>query len=125
VKIFPYRPPEGYKRSTIGMLKKNRGGELQGAKLTKKMKISPPVTPSPLFLFQNSDHTSFRYQLFSFIHKFDFGNNKGFFRFLGFFKKNLNPKKCVLGVKNEKNEKSKYAFWFKMKSLRKESVLIF
>jgi hypothetical protein len=28
-------------------------------------------------------------------------------------------------VKNEKNEKSKYVFWKKMKSLRKESVLIF
>jgi hypothetical protein len=30
-----------------------------------------------------------------------------------------------LGVKNEKNEKSKYVFWKKMKILRKESVLIF
>jgi hypothetical protein len=53
-------------------------------------------------------------------------NNKDFFRFLGFFgKKPLKPEKCVLGVKNEKDEKSEYVFWMKMKSLRKGSVLIF
>jgi hypothetical protein len=57
--------------------------------------------------------------------KVDFGGNTDCFMFLGFFEKNLKPKKCVLGVKNEKNEKSKYVFRMKMKSLRKESVLIF
>jgi hypothetical protein len=35
-----------------------------------------------------------------FYQKFDFGGNKDFFRILGFFEeKNLNPKKCILGVK--------------------------
>ena len=32
-----------------------------------------------------------------FYQKFDFGGNIDFFRFLGFFEKNLKPKKCVLG----------------------------
>ena len=30
-----------------------------------------------------------------------------------------------MGVKNEKNEKSKYAFWKGMKSLKSESIFIF
>ena len=34
-------------------------------------------------------------------------------------------KTCLLGVENEKNQKSKYVFWKRMKSLRKESVLMF
>ena len=95
------------------------------------MKISPPVTPPPLFFFKISivllldNFFSTLGSAIQFYQKFDFGGNKDFFRFLGFFEKNLKPKKCVLGVKNEKNEKSKYVFWMKMKSLRKESVLIF
>jgi hypothetical protein len=48
-----------------------------------------------------------------------------FFRFLGFFEKNLKPKKCDLGGCNEKTQKKKGGFWKEMKSFRKESVLIF
>jgi hypothetical protein len=88
------------------------------------MKISPPITPPPLFFFKIPIVLlldNFFSTLGSAI-QFYFGGNKDFFRFLGFFgKKNLKTKKCVLGVKNEK---SKYVFWMKMKSLRKESVLI-
>jgi hypothetical protein len=40
---------------------------------------------------------------------------------LGFSEKNLKPKKCVWGVKNEKIKNQN----MNMKSLRKESVLIF
>ena len=49
--------------------------------------------------------------IFKLFVKFDFGGIMRFFRFLGFFGKNLKPKKCILGVKNEKNEKSKYGIW--------------
>ena len=64
-------------------------------------------------------------QLLSFFKKINFGGKISFFRFLGFFEKNLKPKKFVLGGKNEKNQKSKGGFWKKMKSFRKESVLYF
>jgi hypothetical protein len=60
-----------------------------------------------------------------FYKKFDFGGNKDFLGYKVFSEKNLQPRKCGLGVKNEKNEKFKYVFWIKMKSLRKESVLMF
>ena len=63
--------------------------------------------------------------LFELFVKFDFGGFMRFFRFLGFFRKNLKHKKCVLGVENEENEKSKYGIWEKMKSFFYESVLIF
>ena len=48
-----------------------------------------------------------------------------FFRFLGFFEKNLKPKNRFLGGKNEKMKKSKDVFGKEMKSFREESVLIF
>ena len=32
-----------------------------------------------------------------FYQKFNFGGNIDFFRLLGFFEKNLKPKKCILG----------------------------
>ena len=60
-----------------------------------------------------------------FYQKFDFGGNIDFFRFLGFFEKNLKPKKCNSGGLDEKTQKTKGGFWNKMKSFRKESVLIF
>ena len=41
-------------------------------------------------------------QLFELFVKFDFGGIMRFFRFLDFGRKNLKPKKCILGVKNEK-----------------------
>ena len=53
------------------------------------------------------------------------GGEIGIFRFLGFFEKNLKPKKCVLGVKNEKNQKSKYGIWKRKKSFFYASMLIF
>ena len=47
------------------------------------------------------------------------------FRFLGFYEKNLKPKKCILRGKNEKIEKTKGVNGREMKSLFYESVLIF
>ena len=48
-----------------------------------------------------------------------------FFRFLGFFEKNLKPKNRFLGGKIEKIKTSKDVFGREMKSFREESVLIF
>ena len=65
------------------------------------MEINPPVTPPPLFFLQNSDHFDKFFSMLGsaiqFYQKFDFGGNIDFFRFLGFFEKNLKPKRCVLG----------------------------
>ncbi len=47
------------------------------------------------------------------------------FRFLGFFEKNLKPKKSIQGAKNEKSEKYKDVFGKDIKSFFYESVLIF
>jgi len=62
-------------------------------------------------------------QLFEIIRNFDFGGIISFFRFLGFFEKNLKPKNCVLGVKNEKNQKTKCGIWKEIKTFFYESVL--
>ena len=104
---------------------------LLGGQKSENLKISPPVTspPEKKLKFQGCfSKTTFlvhKAHLFGFMEIKCFGGKIGFFRFLGFFEKNLKPKKFVLGVKNEKNEKSKCVFWKRMKSLRKESVLIF
>ena len=47
------------------------------------------------------------------------------FRFLGFYEKNLTPKKCILRGKNEKIKKIKGVYGTNMKSLFYESMLIF
>ena len=57
--------------------------------------------------------------------KFDFWGKIFIFRFLGFFEKNLKPKKSILGGKNWKTEKSKDVFGKEFKSFFYESVLIF
>ena len=59
------------------------------------------------------------------MQKLVFRGKIGFFRFLGFFEKNLKPKNLYKGAKNEKNQKSKNVFWKEIKSFRKESMLIF
>ena len=63
-------------------------------------------------------------QPFCFIEKFDFAGNIDFFRFLGFFEKNLKPKNRFLGGKIEKIKKSKDVFGKEMESFREESGLI-
>ena len=64
-------------------------------------------------------------QLFGLIQKFDVGGNIRFFRFLGFFGKNLKPKKWVWGGKNEKMKNQNVDFGSKWKVFFYESVLIF
>jgi hypothetical protein len=49
-------------------------------------------------------------QLFYFTKKIEFGGKISISRFLGFFEKNLKPKKFILGGKKSKNQKSKGVF---------------
>ena len=107
------------------------GIKLHGGQKWKKVKISPLVTSPPTIFSKFQGYLSEitfvvnKAQLFGFIKKIDFGDKISIFRFLGFFEKNLKPKKFVLGGQNEKNEKSKGVFGKEMKSFGKESVLIF